>query len=466
MARQHSKVWYRREPRPRQPASPHSTAHQSGDSPLSPSLAAEIEEVTRATLSRQRGQRWVALGGPAGFAVLIGLGLLYWASSFAVPPAGEAAGIVAPPHGVISRFEVFFNALTEPHLLHEFIRDVGIAFLVAAFAVCGHELIRVVAKVDEEWNHLRTASLELEISRATMNAVAHYDASKAIPELLKTRFPAGLADTLNEVVDSMAALSDSARLRQTADVDYMVQLLNEGVVANAKQLAAFRRGDRSCRFTPLDSREVAAWLLTSELDRLGSGDSYDSVANLITYSSGRLLGYQTKALERAFDAGVCVRRIFNLSGLEKDEYFAKSKFVNAQRATARHLNLVDRFPGRYQVRFLGRQVFEANVLSSDANFDLNAVDNRHLKQADEAFFGIYHQRSITEGGCTIREARSTLVISLHSRSMSPLELRKSEPESASSRAFDVLWNDWAVSANPFEGKNFRAELLARAHAPS
>ena len=340
---------------------------------------------------------------------------------------------------------------------HELTRDVGIAFLVSAWAVFGYELVQDLSNVEEQREHLAATARTMEDANSHLHSLADYQASGAIEEILSTRVEGGLAKPLVTLLRSSLQAAQRCHPNHHDGYAAFAQWYFEKTAESMAQLAAFRacesgrRDERPYLFSVPEPREVVARILGAEMHRLRvPPDSYDSVTNPLFYGSGRMHLFRIE-LEAAAARGVKTRRIFNLSGMERPTGVEREKVHRAKLIVTQHLKLANDYPSRYEVRFVGRLPFDEGW-NHEYDFDKENPVNQHLVHAEQAYFGIFFHRSQPP-------AHATLAVSQDPKRLSRLDLRIVPIASPSALVFDELWHEWAIEENPFAGEQFDANKL-------
>jgi len=357
------------------------------------------------------------------------------------------------------------------------LRDFGGAFLVAAFAVYGYELIDHVSNIITLRTQLQglggtldNVSEQLNRTLQELDENRRWESRDSFERHIHSTIKSpALAKSLTALVDCSLKLELSCPDESSQSyVSLLSWLINQTIGTNAQGLSMFRAAkerptdgeDLPFAFRIPDTRVIAARILGAQLKILSTDDHYDSISNVLFYDEGRMDYFKTE-LVQAIGRGVKIRRIFNLSNFETDASLSHGRFKEAKQIVDSHMDLAESHPptadpkqGSYEVKFVGALPFSQNLNNL---LGFSEKQYPHLAHAENAFYGLF------------KEARLPGVLvftGLDTKRLSELSLSNCANRCPSVAMFEHLWEHWAITTNPFEGTQFNREPLIKVPSQS
>ena len=346
----------------------------------------------------------------------------------------------------------FTAAVTEGKLWLEVLREVGLAFIVAAIAVFGYEHLHHATRTFEQQRKLEYEVMALTKLRQQEEERASGEALTTLDTHLGLIFPNREHDHFRAAVSKL--LMDVAKIRGKADsmecskesaeyikyVAWLVQKFGGQEASNLAQL--LNRMGGSYEFTPPDRREVARRILIAQMNCMGEGDGYDSIASVFLYAKDG--GQMSTATEQAVERGLKVQRIFNVSVLEEDPQRLRGKhYSNLQSLIQAQEDLSRRCPDRFAIRFFGRAAF--------AHVDDDLIEEARVqrRELDKTYYGLFTRR---DGESLLFRADTDDPTLLTLRYCG--DRAEDGEQNGLSRLFVHLWTLCDDAPNPFQKPSF------------
>jgi len=336
------------------------------------------------------------------------------------------------------------------------VKDLGLGLIVAAIAVFGYEFLTHISGVVEEAGRLRAGYLSLDDATGQLkSAIRNSNPREAFREDIRTLFPEPeLRRPLRKLVERALELKDEEIPKVTNEyLQFLGWFIKEFALTNAEELVDLQKsiGEKNqtkvFEYKAPDTREVASNILAAHMRSLSMHDSYDSVSNVLFYEENRMFVLHA-AMKEAFQRGVKVRRIFNVSNFEVDEKQGlkqPNKFKIAKDIMDRHMRLAEESDGLYEIRFFGQDIKNKGLIKTE----FHPREYRHLTKLPLLYFALFYHHMI----------ESRILFIVEDSELSKMELAYCEETNPSVQLFEELWGLCNGTPNPFEGDAFNPEWL-------
>lgn len=270
----------------------------------------------------------------------------------------------------------------------------GLGLVVSSIAVFGYEW-RSHAKHAFELSEKLQESIDRVIN---MEAAKGFDAlDYALDTLIGSddeRARNRLRDNIKKIVSSAYELRQLQTEETLQYLNVISWLIDKAATKNAENLVGMAQGT-TVEFhyeVPASAAEMAGRILGAQmkvLNRKGSKDSYDSIAD-ISHWSGTEFDYYFERTQHAANRGVKIRRVFNLNLYKKDIKMLKpseldgiaisEEYNDIAKIIKRHVDFARESHGNYQVRFF---------LNSHIENVKKILRNRSKNDIAGACFGLF-----------------------------------------------------------------------------
>lgn len=374
------------------------------------------------------------------------------------------------------------------------LKDIGLGLLVAAFSVVLYEwgshikgaldlsetLIGAINSVDKTREELKDAKVlsdtvkgELEqvqqhltqVSGLTdyvvtlkndLDSLRVHQGESAGNRALDLIFPRGATEEdfkqhIRQIIGYARKLEEAESPESKQYLGFIAYLLGS-VANNARLLSRLEKsllvGNSvdSWIYQMDNPRKIASEILSSQMRVMQGGnekqasDSYDSLTNVLYYSTDDEMDGFWQATCDAISRGVYVRRIFNLSSFTDDPDVRGKYFTRSKKTVEDHLKFSYDSNGRYEVRFFTPALSDRfeRILFKPMNFPRSS-------------YGLF--RHVT---------RNTVVLfeTMDPKRLSKMSLTCCSDNESHVRFFEEMWKVCEGVKNPFRGVDFDFQVPA------